>query len=205
MARSVVAPSVRMIRITGASSSANASAPLHQRCPSGRARFAEVAWIAEAGSSGLLRRKRRLGAFGYQPALLLGERRIKVQHERTCIPAKLGDDKRWDRRQFGCRSAEKCNERSVRSSVHSVTLHSTTLLAMSVVGIGGLAGSLNSHASKSRQLRRHPMDEQSVSVVLRQSRQSASGLSHSSLERNYLRRELRCCYLPRLSNMSRSK
>ena len=67
------------------------------------------------------------------------------------------------------------------------------------------AGSINSHASKSRQLRLQPMDEQSASAVLRQSRQSASGPSHSSLERNCLRRELRCCYLPRLSNMSRSK
>ena len=71
--------------------------------------------------------------------------------------------------------------------------------------VGGLAGSLNSLASKSRQQRHQPMDEQSVSVVLRQSRQNASGLSHSSLERNCQRRELRCCYLPRLSNMSRSK
>ena len=68
-----------------------------------------------------------------------------------------------------------------------------------------LAGAINSNASKSRQLGLLPEDERSASVDLPQSRQSASGPCHSSLERNCLRRELRCCYLPRLSNMSRSK
>jgi hypothetical protein len=53
-------------------------------------------------------------------------------------------------------------------------------------------------------LRLQPEDEQSGSIVVLQSRQSAFGSWHSSLERNCLRRELRCCYLPRLSNMFRS-
>ena len=68
-----------------------------------------------------------------------------------------------------------------------------------------LAGSINSRASKSHRLRLHPEDGQSGSIVVLQSRQSAFGSWHSSLERNCLRRELRCCYLPRLSNMFRSR
>ena len=54
---------------------------------------------------------------------------------------------------------------------------------------GALAGSINSHASKPRQLRLQPRDEQSASAALPQLRQSASGLCHSSLERNCPRRE----------------
>lgn len=64
---------------------------------------------------------------------------------------------------------------------------------------------IKSHASKSRRLRLRPEDEQSASAFLPRSRQSASGPYHSSLEMNCLRRELPCCYLPRWSNMSRSK
>jgi len=60
-------------------------------------------------------------------------------------------------------------------------------------------------ASKSHRLCLQPEDGPSESAGLPLSRQSASDRCHSSLERNCLRRGLRCCYLPRLSNTFRSR
>src|SRR5215469_8646085 len=68
-----------------------------------------------------------------------------------------------------------------------------------------LGGSITSLASKSHRLHLQPEDERSASVDLPLSQQSVSDPSHSNLERNCLRRELRCCCLPHLSNTSRSR
>src|ERR1700761_4022067 len=80
--------------------------------------------------------------------------------------------------------------------------HETASARSQTADVGSL---INSHVSKLHRLRRHPGGGQSGSIVVPQSRQSVFGWWYSSLERNCLRRELRCCYLPRLSNMIQSK
>ena len=55
-------------------------------------RLARVRAVAEPGALGLASGEGGAGALADQPALLLGQRRIEVQHEGIGIDAELGDD-----------------------------------------------------------------------------------------------------------------
>jgi hypothetical protein len=57
-------------------------------------RFVEIARVAESRPCRLLGGEREPGALRDEPALLLGQRRVEVQHERVGVGPKLGDDKR---------------------------------------------------------------------------------------------------------------
>jgi hypothetical protein len=63
-----------------------------QRATAEGARFVEIARIAEARAAGLPRRQRQPGPLGNEPALLLGERCVEVEHEWVGVGSELRHD-----------------------------------------------------------------------------------------------------------------
>jgi hypothetical protein len=67
---------------------------LNQRCSARRAGFGQILRIPENRSRSLLCRQGSFSSFGYQAPFFLGQGRVKVQHKRIGISAKLRDDER---------------------------------------------------------------------------------------------------------------